>query len=698
MAKKPILARIRAVNLKGRHLDVAPSSLTLLIGENATGKTAVREAIVLALMGRHPEFGKLGKSILRLAGTGPSLSCKVELTDGRCFESTWKRRGGSAGRNLGEQRIELLDAQLDFDTFRRAKPTARQEILEGLLGQDDEALDSRERERARDLLAERDLNVPLQEAEDWLSALQEDCSERALNAKHEAHIEGDALLELMSRPVPENAPSPEQLDEAEKRFEHATREEAQAALKLGTLNERIRSAPERPAGQPPDRAALDELDGRIENLEARDDESASIEADWQRLSVRIETLRERRGDGLAVEHDSAALGDPPTEEELREANESERDAQRKVMSLSEQLVQNEKNCQQEQDRLENLLDERRCPTCGAEGENLAAAVRSEIQKLNDGQAIERERLENSHREAEVAVRECQVRLDRLKMSVERSGEATRWTIDREIESLQTQIDALADPREARAGLATKRTQLRASRRELRDRLERWDAWRGAAPPDELELENARVAHREAEELHKAAREARRELQHRADAVAAARVDRRREERLKVEKERHDRDNKAYREVSAWAKERKRERAADRMAKLLQPANGILAGLGLGELAIEGTTIGIMPDGGQPEDALRPLEVLSSSETTAVATAIQVAIASQAELRLVVVDDLNHLTSTRKATFLSNLRDAVDAGIIDQAIALDHDEHLAPEGWTRFDVEDVVTRMLPEGAC
>ncbi|MCH7708924.1 MAG: hypothetical protein IH884_10565 [Myxococcales bacterium] len=698
MAKKPILARIRAVNLKGRHLDVAPSALTLLIGENATGKTAVREAIVLALMGRHPEFGKQGKSILRLAGTGPSLSCKVELTDGRCFESTWKRRGGSAGRNLGEQRIELLDAQLDFDTFRQAKPTARQEILEGLLGQDDEALDSRERERARDLLAERDLNVPLQEAEDWLSALQEDCSERALNAKHEAHIEGDALLELMSRPAPENAPSPEQLDEAEKRFERATREEAQAALKLGTLNERIRSAPERPAGQPPDRTALDELDGRIENLEARDDESASIEADWQRLSVRIETLRERRGDGLAVEHDSAALGDPPTEEELREANESERDAQRKVISLSEQLVQDEKNCQQEQDRLENLLDERRCPTCGAEGENLAVAVRSEIQKRNDRQAIERERLENSRREAEVAVHECQVRLDRLKMSVERSGEATRWTIDREIESLQTQIDALADPREARAGLATKRTQLRASRRELRDQLERWDAWRGAAPPDELEVENARVAHREAEELHKAAREARGELKHRADAVAAARVDRRHEERLKVEKEKHDRDNKAYREVSAWAKERKRERAANRMAKLLQPANGILAGLQLGELAIEGTTIGIKPDGGQPEDALRPLEVLSSSETTVVATAIQVAIASQAELRLVVVDDLNHLTSTRKATFLSNLRGAVDAGIIDQVIALDHDEHLEPEGWTRFDVEDVVKPMLPEGAC
>ena len=84
MAKKPILARIRAVNLKGRHLDVAPSALTLLIGENATGKTAVREAIVLALMGRHPEFGKQGKSILRLAGTGPSFSCKDELTDGRC--------------------------------------------------------------------------------------------------------------------------------------------------------------------------------------------------------------------------------------------------------------------------------------------------------------------------------------------------------------------------------------------------------------------------------------------------------------------------------------------------------------------------------------------------------------------------------------------------------------------------------------
>jgi hypothetical protein len=76
-----ILVKVSAQNLKGASFDHALSPRVAIQGPNFSGKTAIFEAIRLALLGHIPEVGKLPKSTWELS-SGDRMSVCVTFDNG----------------------------------------------------------------------------------------------------------------------------------------------------------------------------------------------------------------------------------------------------------------------------------------------------------------------------------------------------------------------------------------------------------------------------------------------------------------------------------------------------------------------------------------------------------------------------------------------------------------------------------------
>ena len=70
--------RITAENVKGRSFKFDLHQGTFLVGDNFAGKTAIIEAIRLALMGYIPEIGKTAKATWELS-SGPRMTARLDL-------------------------------------------------------------------------------------------------------------------------------------------------------------------------------------------------------------------------------------------------------------------------------------------------------------------------------------------------------------------------------------------------------------------------------------------------------------------------------------------------------------------------------------------------------------------------------------------------------------------------------------------
>lgn len=75
------------VNLKGCSRSIALEGLNLIVGSNSTGKTAIIDAVKLALLGYHPRLGKKPSLTWQLAS--PGVSIMTVKADAK--EITWKK-------------------------------------------------------------------------------------------------------------------------------------------------------------------------------------------------------------------------------------------------------------------------------------------------------------------------------------------------------------------------------------------------------------------------------------------------------------------------------------------------------------------------------------------------------------------------------------------------------------------------------
>src|SRR5712691_4235604 len=129
-----IIKRIQFKNLKGRSDDVELASGTIIYGRNFTGKTAVIDAIKLALLGSHPSLDKTGRGVFELSsGNELTVTAEIEeaLKDRACVKQhvvgrAWARKGEAVTKRdfvpVGWQDtpVVLLDANEYFGRSDRS--------------------------------------------------------------------------------------------------------------------------------------------------------------------------------------------------------------------------------------------------------------------------------------------------------------------------------------------------------------------------------------------------------------------------------------------------------------------------------------------------------------------------------------------------------------------------------------------------
>jgi hypothetical protein len=620
---------ITATGIKTGGITLELAALTIAVGDNGKGKTAIADAFKLGLLGYHPTLGKRPGEILKLAN-GKTL--EVAIPGDRwgigSIRRTWTRKGAggsheaSEGATLFDSTVKFSPVELDFESFLQAKPTARREILEAVLPDPDPE------EIANEIrLKLQGEGIDDLESSDFV-ALAKELAEQGREWKQESDRLKGAIQSLEIAIAEQIDPATDVTEspvELKARRDEILSEQGKHAAAIAALSDRLKKVVPQPAGGvKPTKAQIEAAKKSVEAAE-------QAKAANARLKIEIDKVRSKPEPEIVLDlrADIAALRD-----ELAETEKARDLVLGKVRDL--------------ESRREKLEGCPACPTCGTAGDTFAEAI---AELIDEPLELQREKLDALAKEsdakiAEIAKTEADLN-DRVEEHEDEKGHA--------IAALEASIDldaeiTTADP----------------------NRLERlaldWDRFEASEPVSdeeraELEAKGIALAQNLADVDGKLA-----ELKRASDLAEA---NSRRHGDLTSSKtaiEEAKKKVKSIKSLGDWAKSRSLEVTAERLRPFLDPANSILAGVVEGSLAINGTEIGL-----QQGENFRPIEVLSGAESTAVAAAIQVAIASVGEVGIVIVDELSRLTWDRRRSLIGNLLAATNSGLIKNVLVLDHDE-------------------------
>lgn len=130
------ITQVSASNLKGRNFSHPLDKFTLITGPNATGKTAVTDALTIALTGNLPKLGKRNADTFRLA-SGQKMAVGVEFNDGSQLARTWQESRGSVKAESSQELVFpafTLDANEYFQLSDKERMKLVFRIAPGLEG------------------------------------------------------------------------------------------------------------------------------------------------------------------------------------------------------------------------------------------------------------------------------------------------------------------------------------------------------------------------------------------------------------------------------------------------------------------------------------------------------------------------------------------------------------------------------------
>ena len=138
------IARVITSAFQGRDLDIVLGKVNLVVADNATGKTAIGNAIQLALYGHVPRLGKSEAACMDLA-SGDALSVQAVFSDNlNSLCEITRNSEGSCHRDFApafDTPLVLLDPQ---DYFRRTEAERLRYVFERVdlrkAGYDEQAL------------------------------------------------------------------------------------------------------------------------------------------------------------------------------------------------------------------------------------------------------------------------------------------------------------------------------------------------------------------------------------------------------------------------------------------------------------------------------------------------------------------------------------------------------------------------------
>lgn len=689
-----MIKNLQAANLNGRTFGYELAPLTIITGDNAAGKSSIKDAITLCTLGHVPGYPKTNASIMENFASGASLTVAIQTAKGS-FTRSWTRAAKTVkGDTSGDESIvaSLAPALFSGEAFIAANSANRANMLRAAF-----PTLSDPKEAVRASVAK--VNGPVDSKsianlafDEWVSAYLEELSDAAKG--HRANVNRmKGLIQGMT-----------QLD-AETLASHVTKEELAAARaavikyaqNLGAAEQAVRAIVVPPAEAHPTES-LETIKAKIKALtEKRNEIELALRAGNERASTDLALYNERARayDSAMQRHAEAAqalandeaafmvLGVAATPlDYITQSASVAFDEAETVRSAEASKVRHDSAMREsdiadaELKSLEgNISDGCTCATCGAAKEywkaeylklaankievakkkyEAALAVREEarVKAASDAFNLETLLVIMGCRKAALAVMESMVKLEANKKP---EGPIPTLPAAFNAEALQSKIfdieNDLEDLNDAVASWARLEIFIAKTEamQEAADALTLAQAAHAGAQAVIAELQASYDAGQAALEAEKKTAEAAKELEDAEKELA------RNEDAAEIVK-------------ATAAKESEKV-----LAPMLKVANIFTAGI----LSPPVTNVGL-DIGRWHGTQWQPIARLSGAEKAMVSAAITAALATEGS-KIVIVDEFSVIDDTWKPRFLANLRKAKEEGLINQAVILDN-RAIEADGW------------------
>lgn len=131
------IKKIKLKNLKGVTGEFTLTESNVIVGENASGKTAILDAIRLCFIGYHPKLGKTARSLFSLA-SGNDMSCQVVMDTGEFCSFSLELSGNSVKKDWQPLKIsDTAKIQLDPSLFFESTKASKRDTIFSILGNSD---------------------------------------------------------------------------------------------------------------------------------------------------------------------------------------------------------------------------------------------------------------------------------------------------------------------------------------------------------------------------------------------------------------------------------------------------------------------------------------------------------------------------------------------------------------------------------
>ena len=627
------LKNIKAENVKGRKIDIAFAPVTVFVGPSFSGKTAILDSIKLGLLGYHPKLGRRSSAAFALCGTGTGMSVEVEL-DRRTLTHTWEMVSGSV-RYSGPAKMPLIPAVL-MDTkeyFQLSRPDRLKYIFE--------------RTTVKDPVT----------AADVTAALKTDVKVEPVTADSEAAIvEAVAMVnELEQARVDEDVSVQVWLETILEQFKAAAKESADTVKRMLGL---VQGTVELKAASGTGTGRLVNVDAELtdarKKLEAgrialdRDQRAAAVEAD--RLA-KIETLKSRISESEKsgpVEVDAEAITSMlvPLEKATVAYKSATIDRNKLVVESRQKMnqaagdaarIKNE--IAETEDRHAEAMKLKCCPFCKSDKAGWQKAIVAAHKELI---ALKTDALETARASLKKHETDLAKRVKLLAASEEDDGEH---------EARLEKISALVAKREAIRGRKDKMAGVRGELAGLeamapaavmtRAQLDELQAAVGTYKQkvDALELAQKRYVAATQAEAQKAQAQAELEKQKGRAAV--------------------------FKQAVEVVRAKQQKLVDGAIESLMATARKFTDGIMPGQLAYKDGELGYWSG-----STWIGHDTFSGTEEALAYAAFSVALASESEVRLVMLDELGVADKETKLRILDRMVELVEAGVVEQFIGAD----------------------------
>lgn len=664
--------QIKAINVKGRSFEHELKPLTIITGENAKGKTAITDAITIAMLGYHPSLGKTNKATAKLAGAGAVMQVQALFDNGTELKRQWElKKTGTSLKTEGEAKdIDMEIGAFDVDAFITAPLNTKIETIARTLPASGKALTPKalaEKIKSRD---NAHLISEWKGAGDTFSEQRKEAEDarRDLRAEKKMMEETIAGLEMLGLDdEEEDPPSHDDIEQARGKLMQLTARVNQKNMALAALKSKQAS---KPSQREPSHEDFIQLENDYHNAVDTLDAAQKAAAENRENVNEIGKLQDRINGLMEIHENEIQKAKDNIDYEVKHPElESPEVAIAKISEIRDYLAGTKSLRQKHEQELgkivsqyDEMIDAKECPCCKRKGEGFKTAIKKiadeSIGSLEKEIKQDNTAIGNAEKELEQLTRDYAVingrkALEDVKKCEKKLRKLNKATTQADIQQLKSRLSTASGALQVNVDIKKK-----------------WDFYREFAnesdkiPGIESEINELEGQEYDYRELLQSIVDKRQELSKLIN-------DRQRQDESRTRLKAIKAQQTAYNKLIKDLKDAELNAAKQAFQPMGKITSVFLDGVVEGELTMRDTDIGIDRDG-----QFIHFSTLSGAEQLAVGCSIKAAIANASASKILIADEVARMTVKLRKQFAKNCKQAITEKIIDQAVLIDHEGAIA----------------------